>query len=131
MENLRPFHFSFVSSLGERRKASRKSNFGFLTNFNTVKQVRFEVVKLIINGSSCNAWFQWFKIFLTSSFHCFQMLEILIPLVRAHTFGRGTYLWSRPGTSLDAPSHLYMRSCPSVGRSVRPSVRRGRVIFKR
>ena len=31
---------------------------------------------------------------------------------------------------LDAPSHLYMRSCPSVGPSVRPSVRWSRVIFK-
>ena len=38
------------------------------------------------------------------------------------------------GLFLDAPSHLYMRSCPSVGPSVRPSVRRSvgpsRVIFE-
>ena len=31
---------------------------------------------------------------------------------------------NRFGQFLDAPSHLYKRSCPSVRRSVRPSVRR-------
>ena len=32
---------------------------------------------------------------------------------------------------LDAPSHVYKRVCPSVRRSVRPSVRLSRVIFRR
>ena len=31
---------------------------------------------------------------------------------------------------LDAPSHLYLRLCPSVGPSVGPSVRMSRVIFE-
>ena len=34
------------------------------------------------------------------------------------------------GPFLDAPSHLYKRSCPSVRRSVRPSVRPSPVLFK-
>ena len=40
-------------------------------------------------------------------------------------------IWHEPTESLflDAPSHLYMRSCPSVGPSVGPSVRRSVPLF--
>ena len=45
---------------------------------------------------------------------------------RLQRFPHVMHLWDPLrliGAVLDASSHLYMRSCPSVGRSVRPSVR--------
>ena len=71
----------------------------------------------------CRCRFYYVPLYSIPRSHC------LIPLYFSHSYHPLSILVSTAPVFLDAPSHLYKRSCPSVRRSVGPSV--GPVLFSK